>query len=132
MTPHLHIALALIWQEGRILISKRRADADHLPGLWEFPGGKCQSDETPAQCAVREAQEEVGLQVKVSAERTPITFDYPERIVTLFPFDCEVIGGEAQPLEVAAFRWVLPSELKIEDFPSANIGLIEELRMQSA
>lgn len=128
MTPHLHIALALIWNGGLLLVTKRRDDADHLPGLWEFPGGKCQQDETPQQCAVREVREEVGLEVRIAGERTAITFDYPERIVTLFPFDCEVVSGQVQALEVAAWRWVAPADLRIEDFPIANIGLIEELK----
>jgi len=125
---HFHIALALIFRDGQILITQRRADADHLPNLWEFPGGKCEENETPRDCAVREAREEVGLEVRVTNERTPFTFDYPERIVTIFPFDCEIVSGQASALEGAALRWIFPRDLELEDFPAANIGLIEELK----
>ncbi|HEX8833232.1 MAG TPA: (deoxy)nucleoside triphosphate pyrophosphohydrolase [Abditibacteriaceae bacterium] len=126
---HFHIAIALIWNDGRVLISKRRDDADHLPGLWEFPGGKCGEGEAPEECAVREVREETGLEINVTATRAPMTFDYPERIVTLHPFDCEVVGDtRAQALQSAEVRWALPDELHIEDFPAANMGLIEELK----
>jgi mutator protein MutT len=125
---HFHIALALVWRDGRVLVTKRRDDADHVPGLWEFPGGKCHDGEPPPDCAVREVREETGITVRIMRQRTPITYDYPERCVTLHPFDCEVVEGEAQPLQATALRWLLPHELHIEEFPAANVGIIEDLK----
>ena len=85
MKPHLHIALAIIWREGKILVTQRRADADHLANFWEFPGGKIGPDEAPATAAVREAREEVGLEIEVVAARAPIEWDYGARRVTPAP-----------------------------------------------
>jgi 8-oxo-dGTP pyrophosphatase MutT (NUDIX family) len=45
---------------GRILVGLRPAGVP-LAGLSEFPGGKCEADETPRSCAVRECREETGL-----------------------------------------------------------------------
>ena len=47
------------------LLSARRTEPAAVAGLWEFPGGKVEDDETPAACAVRELREELGLEVRL-------------------------------------------------------------------
>ena len=128
MKPHVHVALALIWRDGEVLITRRRADAEHLANAWEFPGGKCFVDEAPAQAAVREAREEVGLSVEVVGARAVIEWEYEARRVTLYPFDCRVLAGEARALEVADWKWAAPGELREDEFPDANEALIRALR----
>jgi len=126
--PHLEIAIALIWRNGRVLVTQRRADADHLPGVWEFPGGKCEAGEMPEECAVREAREELGVAIRILAARAPLHHEYSARRVTLHPFDAEITRGDPQPLECAAWRWSAPAELRDFDFPAANTPLLAELR----
>ncbi len=123
------IALALILHptDGTLLIARRRADA-HLPGLWEFPGGKCLAAETPEACAVRETQEETGLAVAIIEAWPPISHVYPERTVTLYPFLCRAGSGDARPLGSQEIAWVLPSALDKYPFPEANAPLLERLR----
>ena len=124
------IALALILHpaNGTVLIARRRADA-HLPGLWEFPGGKCPlPGETPEACAVRETQEETGLAVAIIEAWPPISHVYPERTVTLYPFLCRAGSSDARPLGSREIAWVLPSALDKYFFPDANTPLLERLR----
>lgn len=128
MKPHLQIALALIWREGEVLMSRRLSEADHLPDVWEFPGGKVEDNETPAAAAVREAREEVGLEVEVVAEHEAIDWEYEKRFVTLHPFNCRIVGGQAEALQVAQVRFLKPSLLNPADFPPANAALIEALQ----
>jgi mutator protein MutT len=132
MKPHLKIALALIWRDGQILLSKRLTTADHLPDIWEFPGGKVEADESPAEAAVREAREEIGLEVEVVGTLVPIEWEYETRRVTLYPFDCQILGGNVETLQVAAVKFVAPRDLKIEDFPPANASLVMLLRGDDA
>lgn len=129
---HLQIAIALIWREGRILVAKRRDDAEHLPGVWEFPGGKCENGEAPRGCAVREAREEVSVEIEISSERSAIVHQYVERRVTLHPFDCRIVSGEPQALQCAALRWLRPDELRLEEFPAANAKLIADIQRAGA
>ena len=122
------IALALILHpsDGTVLIAQRLADA-HLPDLWEFPGGKCPPGETPADCAVREAQEETGLDVTVLEAWPTITHEYPDRTVTLHPFLCQASQTNARPLGSRRIAWVSPRDLADYPFPDANGPLIERL-----
>jgi mutator protein MutT len=128
----LSIALAIICHpsENRYLIAQRKLDS-HLGGLWEFPGGKCLPGETPAGCAVREAREETGLTVFVQESWPAVSFAYPDRALVLHPFLCRTESAEARPLESLQIIWVSPDELDYYKFPSANILLLERLRMIS-
>ncbi len=125
---HFHIAIALIWRNGCVLAARRRDDAVHLPGVWEFPGGKCEDGEAPRDCAVREVREESSVEVEISGERDVIIHHYAERRVTLHPFDCRIISGEPQALQCAALRWLRPDDLRVEEFPAANAKLIEDIQ----
>lgn len=59
-------AAALIDRDGRVLVQKRPEGSSH-PGLWEFPGGKIETDESPEAALVRELREELGIAVAMSA-----------------------------------------------------------------
>ena len=124
--PELPIALALIWREGRLLISRRREET-HLGGFWEFPGGKIEAGESPEAAAEREAREELAVQVRAWARRAPIRYAYAERTVCLHPVDCDWIAGEPEAVQVAQWRWVAPENLAEFDFPPANRTLIADL-----
>jgi mutator protein MutT len=95
--PHFHIALALVWRDGRVLVTRRPSSAAHLPDVWEFPGGKCEDSETPRAAAVREAHEELGIEVKIVAGVRVVFARLPVRRVTCIPFSCRIISGEPQP-----------------------------------
>lgn len=120
------IAITLHPTDGTILIARRRSDV-HLSDLWEFPGGKCRADETPADCAVRETWEETGLNVMVLEAWPPITYAYPERTVTLHPFLCRAETADAQPLASREIVWARPDDLPRYPFPEANGPLLKRL-----
>ncbi len=106
-----------------ILVQRRAANADHLPDVWEFPGGKIEPHETPEAAAIREAREETGLTVEIVRALEPIEWEYAERTVVLHPFEARVLSGE-----VAGASWILKAELKADDFPAANREFIEQLK----
>jgi len=75
----VEVAAALVFREGKLLISQRHPDA-HLGGLWEFPGGKREPDESFAQCLVRELREKLGIEVDVGPVWESVTHAYPGRL----------------------------------------------------
>ena len=122
----VEVAIALVFRDGRLLVTKRRAEA-HLGGLWELPGGKLRPGETAEACAVREVREETRVVVVARARRDTIEWDYPERRVALHPVECDWLEGDGELVEVSDLAWVTRSELLARPFPPANAALIAEL-----
>lgn len=122
----IEVAIALVFRDERLLVTRRLAGA-HLGGLWEFPGGKLRTEESPDAAAVREVLEETGVVARARARRAPIEWRYPERTVRLHPVDCDWLAGDGEPRGVAALRWVTRAELAELEFPPANAVLVAEL-----
>ena len=123
----IEVSAALIFQQGKLLITQRRAKA-HLGGLWEFPGGKREPGETFEQCLVREIREELGIEIAVGELFEEISHDYAEKSVRLKFFICRLLHGEPQLLGVAAFKWIEKPELANFEFPAADARLLQKLR----
>jgi 8-oxo-dGTP diphosphatase len=123
----IDVSAALIFRNGKLLITQRHADA-HLGGLWEFPGGKREPGETFAQCLVREIREELGVIVAVGELFESVTHAYPEKTIRLEFFICRLAKGEPTPLGCAALQWVGQSELVDFNFPAADARLLQKLQ----
>ena len=117
------VVAAIIRDNQKILITQR-FDNVHLPGLWEFPGGKVEPDESLTAALEREIREELGVTILVRDEFFSVVHDYNARSVRLHFFNCSIIDGEPHPLEVADMRWVRPEELGQFEFPPADADLI--------
>jgi mutator protein MutT len=127
--PITEVSAALIFRGGNLLITQRPAKA-HLGGLWEFPGGKREPNETFEQCLVREIREELGVEISVGELFESVTHAYPEKTVHLKFFVCRLMDGEPQPLGCEAVQWAGPSELEDYAFPAADARLL--LKLQTA
>jgi mutator protein MutT len=122
----IEVSAALIFRGRKLLITQRHAKS-HLGGLWEFPGGKREPDESFEQCLVREIREELGVAISVGELFEEIVHDYPEKSVHLKFFSCKLLSGEPQPLDCAAVRWVIATELAGFEFPAADAQLLARL-----
>jgi len=123
----IEVSAALTFQNGKLLITQRHKDS-HLGGLWEFPGGKREANETFEECLVREIREELGIEISVGKLFEEIAHDYPEKSIHLKFFICELISGKPQALGCAAIKWISKSELDNFEFPAADAQLLEKLR----
>jgi len=127
MVEKLNVVAAIIRRAGKILITQR-FDKAHLGGMWEFPGGKVEAGETLEAALQREIQEELGLKIRVDDEYLHTEHDYPTKSIRLHFFNCTILEGEPQPLDVADLRWVEPAQLTDFQFPPADAELIAKLR----
>ncbi|NJL98746.1 MAG: A/G-specific adenine glycosylase [Synechococcaceae cyanobacterium SM2_3_2] len=125
--PHKVIAVAVVFRGHEVLIDQR-LETSMLGGLWEFPGGKIELGESPADCVVREVKEEIGIDVTAEAELATIEHEYTHFTITLIAYICRYQGGEAQPLQCADVRWIPPEQLKDFAFPMANQKLFPYLQ----
>ncbi|HYR88071.1 MAG TPA: (deoxy)nucleoside triphosphate pyrophosphohydrolase [Terriglobia bacterium] len=126
----IDVVAAIIRRGERILITQR-FDNVHLPGLWEFPGGKVEAGESLQAALEREIREELGLQIRVHDEFFTTEHDYPTKSVRLHFFNSSIIEGEPRLIDVADLRWVLPQDLDQFEFPEADADLIARLNLPS-
>ena len=126
--PMILVAAAVVERGGRFLIT-RRLGGTHLAGCWEFPGGKCEPDENPASCLVREMREELDADVLVGEEILRTRHSYADRVVELHFLRC-FLNGAPKPLLGQEVRWAGREELRTLSFPPADSELIELLATQ--
>ena len=124
------VAAAVIERDGHFLVT-RRPRGVHLEGLWEFPGGKCDSGESLTACLARELREELAVDATVGIEVLETTHDYPDKRIELHFFQCE-LAGEPAPQVGQEMRWVSRTALALLEFPPADAELIERLRRTAA
>ncbi len=117
----------LIWQDGRLLISKRPAGS-HLAGFWEFPGGKQEIGETLEECLEREIKEELGIEVRVEKLLFTVGHEYDNRKISLYLFSCTQLSGEPEPLECEEVRWIHPKDLMQYRLPPPDRHILQFLK----
>jgi mutator protein MutT len=127
----IEVAAGLVFREGKLLITQRHTSA-HLGGLWEFPGGKREGDETFEQCLVRELREELGSEVEVGELIESLTHAYPEKTVVLKFFRCRWKQNEPRAIDCLDLKWVSAAELRNYEFPAADARLLEMLQASPA
>lgn len=123
----IEVAAGLVFREGKLLITQR-CKGSHLEGLWEFPGGKVEPNESYEECLRRELREELGIEVAVGGLLESISHDYPEKSVHLKFFKCTLVQNEPSPIGCDAVAWVTASQLVQYAFPDADARLLAKLR----
>lgn len=129
MTNIIHVAVAVIMNEhNQVCISLRDKNV-HQGGLWEFPGGKIEQNETVVQALKREVKEELNLSIEVSRPLIKINHTYSDVSVCLHVQKIQSFSGEVKSMEGQLVKWVDVSQLASLDFPAANIGIIKAIQL---
>ena len=122
-------AVALVDPDGRVLLAQR-PDGKSMAGLWEFPGGKVEPDETPEDALVRELKEELDIETWDSC-LGPLSFashSYDDFHLLMPLFVCRKWNGIVRGAEGQNLKWVRANQLRDYPMPPANIPLIPVLR----
>ena len=125
----LVVAGLIIGDDGRILITQRRAD-QALGGQWEFPGGKVEPGESPVAALARELREELGVAAAVGRIWDVLFHAYPEFDLVMLVYVCR-INGAPRAVEVADLAWVAVGDLAAWDILPADRPLVERLGRES-
>lgn len=132
LAEKVRVGIGLVERGGAYLIRRRPPlPGSPMPGLWEFPGGKCEPGETPAEAACRECREEAGVQVRLGPTRQVITHRYPHGLIELHYVDCSIDDPAAEPAPGSGYRWVAAGELPSLRFPEANGPILQQLAEQA-
>lgn len=123
----IKVCAALIFAGDKILLTSRPEHQDHA-GYWEFPGGKIEAGETPAQCLARELKEELNIDVRVFDTVYMLDHEYPDKHVSLRFMRCIIKNKqEPRPLEQQEYAWVKRDKLNDYSLLAADKALAEFL-----
>ena len=129
MPALVHVAVAIITnQNNQVLISLRNKKS-HQGGLWEFPGGKLEKNETVFNALKREIKEELNISIYSAFAFKTIQFHYADKSVLLDVWKVESFSGEPEGAEGQKIKWQNIDELNASNFPEANRVIIQLLKL---
>ncbi|NVD26767.1 (deoxy)nucleoside triphosphate pyrophosphohydrolase [Parasphingorhabdus flavimaris] len=121
-------AAALVDEKGRILVQKR-PEGKPMAGLWEFPGGKVESGETPEIALIRELREELNISVEPQ-DIEPLAFasePLAEKHLILLLYICRRWTGQVESPEALDLQWLPVTEIDGLPMPPADGPLVQML-----
>ncbi len=121
------VVAAIVQRGGRLLICRRKPDQAH-PLKWEFPGGKVEPGEEPAEALERELREELAIDARIGAEVERYQYCYPGRNPILLVFySVTEFAGEPRNRIFQEIRWAPPARLADFDFLEGDVEFVRRL-----
>ena len=115
--------------EGRILIAKRSLKK-YFGGLWEFPGGKKESNESPSDALIRELKEELSIEIKVLRVYQSYTYSDEEIDIIFHPIHCSIVGGQLKNNEHEEVKYITKKEINNYDFAPPDYVAVDLLKRE--
>jgi 8-oxo-dGTP diphosphatase len=126
--PELRVVAGLLFDAaGRVLLAQRPAGREDA-GLWEFPGGKLEADESAFAALRRELIEELGIEIASGAPLIRVPQRQPRRLLWLDAIEVRDWCGEPRALEAQALRWLAPADIDPSALPAADRPILACLR----
>lgn len=125
----LTVCLALIEQDGKLLMAQRRPDVFLEPNKWGFPGGKIEFGEHPEEAMLREIKEELGVEGQVEKLRCVHSHIYTvgevaTHVVALV-YDVKILSGTPEALDDQKLEWVAKDQVTTYDLVEGNKAIID-------
>lgn len=124
-------AAGVIWRQGKVLVA-RRPRHKLLGGLWEFPGGKAEGDESIDQTLKRELREELDVEVIIKEPIGQFSHAYTHFRIEVVAFACRLAKGEPKPLEHTQLAWRRPAELARLPMGKIDRSIAQALRRRTS
>lgn len=128
---HYEVVAAVIEYDNKILCMQRdKAKFEYVSYKFEFPGGKVEAGEENHNALARELNEEMDMNVNISAEDYLLTVDhtYPDFAITVHTYLCKVDKPDFVMKEHIDFKWLSVNELGTLDWAEADKPIVEWLR----
>lgn len=122
----IHVVAAIIKADNKIFATQR--GYGEFQGMWEFPGGKIEANESKETALIREIKEELDVDIQVDDWITRLEYDYPNFHLSMDCFFASIISGEMVLKEHMAAKWLGGDELDAVEWLPADIILIEQLK----
>lgn len=125
----IDVVAAVIKDESEKILITQRNLKKAQGGLWEFPGGKIEPNETRENAIIREIKEELDIDIEVKSYLSEKVFNYPEKDINLIALECKKVNGEIRLLEHEDYKWVSKNELENFQFAPADLFIIEKIKI---
>ena len=116
--PHLQVTAAVIERNAMVLLAKRPPEG-LLGGMWEFPGGKQEKDETLPETLAREIKEELDAVIEVGEHLGTYHHAYTHYKVTLHAYHCHLISEDLKLNYHTDMDWVALDN--IDSYPMGKL-----------
>ncbi len=114
------MSVGLFLKKGNKILLMQRENTGYEDGMYEFVGGHLEENESLKDCIIREAKEEIGIDVKKEDLKfLTVMYCKTHRNYVNFYFFCEKFEGEIQncePNKCSDINW-----FEIENLPE-NLG----------
>jgi 8-oxo-dGTP diphosphatase len=121
----IEVAAAIIENEiGQILIARRKKDKAQ-GGLWEFPGGKIENNETIEECLKRELLEEMNIEIQPFEPFGVNDHYYGSKHIRLYAHKAKIVSGELILVDHDQCKWVYSNELGEYEFAPADVMFVK-------
>jgi 8-oxo-dGTP diphosphatase len=128
MKKHIQVAAALIFENGKIFATKRGdSPYPYVAHKYEFPGGKIENGERGEDAVKRELKEELDLDVSVGGLYAKTTFEYPDFIITLSLYECEMKSA-FRLKEHESYAFIRPADLNADEWAPADGEILAALK----
>ena len=125
--PHHIVTAAIVYKDERYLLAQRPQNG-LLGGLWEFPGGKQETQESLEEALQREIKEELDCEIQVLDHFGVYQHAYTHFRVTLHAYFCNIIKGEPKAIEASQLTWCSLDELT--NYPMGKIDRQIAIQLQ--
>lgn len=121
------VVAGILW-DGERFLAVERPEGKPQAGFWEFPGGKIEPGEAPADALARELREELDVTPVDAMFWRTVRHDYPHLSVELHFFHVTRFTGTVTALEGHRFAWLTWEEAMRLPFLEADLPLVADLR----
>lgn len=125
MLKSIEVVAAVIVRDGSLFATQR--GYGDFKDMWEFPGGKMESGETPQDALVREIREELDAEITVGDLIKTVEYDYPAFHLKMHCFLCSLKSEDIVLKEHESARWLTKKDLRSVNWLPADLSVIETL-----
>lgn len=122
----INVVAAIIQKDDKILATQR--GYGEFKDGWEFPGGKIEAGETPAEALVREIKEELNADITVKHELGVVEYDYPNFHLNMQCFLCSLVSDELTLIEHEAMKWLTAATMDKVDWLPADVEMAQQVQ----
>ena len=124
--PVIPVSSGLVIQNNKVLIGLR-SESDNGGGLWEFPGGKIEIDESSEDAVIRELSEELDIVVHKPKKIMQYLHRFKNLIYDISFFEVVSFKGSIKKIVHDELKWVDLASINNYNFISGDLLIIEKL-----